>query len=73
MLAFLETLRNSETRNQLNFYHVHNTSYDGHLGTWPKGMAHPCTFEKQIDFVRYKIGETTHGVRHTPRSVCVVQ
>jgi hypothetical protein len=73
VLAFLERLSHSDTRNQLNFYHHHNTSYDGHMGTWPKGVAHPCTLESQIDFVRYKIGETTHGVRHEPESFCVIQ
>ncbi len=73
VLAFLEEIRDSEVRGQLNFYHNHNTSYDGHMGTWPKGAAHPCSLEKQIDFVRYLISEGTHGVRHAPRSFCVVQ
>ena len=66
VLAFLEMLMNSETRNHLNFYHVDNTSYDAHMGAWPKGAAHACSLETQIDFVRYKIGEATHGIRHTP-------
>jgi hypothetical protein len=73
VLAFLETLRNVEVRKQINFFHIHNTSYIGHLGTWPKGAAHPCDLETQIDFVRYKIGENTHGVRQPPKSYCIIQ
>ncbi len=72
VLAFLERLRHSETRNELHFFHYHNTSYDGHLGTWPMGVAHPCTLETQISFIQYKIGESAHGVRRMPTSSCVI-
>lgn len=70
VLAFLKKLIESDTKNHLNFYHHHNTCYDGHAGTFPKGSAHPCSLEKQIDFVQYKISEATHGIRHAPKKVC---
>lgn len=63
VLAFLEKINSSETKDLLSFYHVHNTSYEAHHGTSPKGKAHLCSLDKQISFVQYKIFEQEHGAR----------
>lgn len=68
VLAFLLKLKDSRARDSLSFYHQHNTCYHAHRGTWPIGMAHQCSLEKQIDFVSYKIAEKHHGIR-TPMSL----
>lgn len=71
VLAFLEKINNSALRDSLRFWHHHNPRYDGHLGTYPKGVAHECLLDQQISFVRYKIGEHLHGVRREPGMFCV--
>ena len=63
VLALLERIRDSEVRNRIKFYHANNTRYSGHMGSFPKGGSHPCSLETQIDFVRYRIAEKTHGIR----------
>jgi len=66
VLALLEKINSTEIKNTLSFYHVHNPSYDEHFGTWPKGVAHHCTLDKQISFVRNKISEAADGLKCTP-------
>lgn len=64
VLSLLEKIQSSPSLKKLiDFYHQHNFNYSAHRGTWPKGAAHPCSLDQQIDFVRYKIAEQAHGIR----------
>lgn len=57
----------------LQFYHANNISYDKHSGTWSKTEAHECSLDQQISFVKYKIMEQEHGVKHySQNSWCVI-
>lgn len=74
VLDFLEELKNSDTKERLNFYHYNNYSYSKHEG-FSKGNAHPCSLENQMEFIRFKISESVQGVKHpAPRaySYCIL-
>lgn len=65
VLAFLEELKASPPRH-LTFYHRHNNAYQAHFGG-VKGVAHPCSLEKQIEFVKYKILEQKQKPVNPPK------
>jgi len=64
VLEFLKKIKKSEFKNDFSFNHSNNLFYESHLGTHPKGRAHMCALDKQIGFVKYKILEKEHGLRH---------
>lgn len=68
VLKFLKTLQGDEYQ----FHHYDNSSYERHKGTFPKGVAHPCTLEDQIKFVEFKILEKEQGALQS-REICIIQ
>lgn len=65
VLTYLTELQKSETKNHLNFRHDNNCHYQRYGGVSIKPANHHCSLEEQINFVQYKIGEKTYGVRET--------
>lgn len=74
VLYFLEKIASPEgEHSSLQFYHANNIFYEKHSGTWSKIEAHECSLDQQISFVKYKIMEQEHGVRHySQNSWCVL-
>lgn len=74
VLDFLEKLASPEGKNSsLQFYHVNNAAYEKHSGAWSKIEAHECSLDQQISFVKYKIMEQEHGVKHhSQNSWCII-
>lgn len=75
VLEFLEKIASPASGNpSLQFYHANNTAYDKHSGAWSKIEAHEYSLDTQISFVKYKILEQEHGVRHySQNSWCILQ
>ena len=72
VLLFLEKLKNSETKDRIEFSHDNNYFYDKHAGLG-KGYIHSCTLEDQMEFIRFKMSEASQRVRRpAPRTYCVL-
>ena len=55
VLSFLYELNASKIKTQIDFQHCHNIHHLTHMGRWPADHIHPCSLEKQIEFVANKI------------------
>jgi hypothetical protein len=75
VLVFLKKIKDSELRTCLVFYHHHNEFYHGHPDSYQGGTVHLCSLERLISFVKYKLGESEHGIRYVPppKRACILQ
>lgn len=71
VLDFLENMQKMNSVRDYDFYHCHNIQYKAHAGTYPKGVAHECSLDAQIKFVKHKISEKELGSELLPNEAII--
>ena len=73
VLELLERIAEERENASLQFYHMNNIFYEKHSGTCSELGIHECSIDSQISFIKYKMMEQEHGVRHSSQNAwCVL-